>query len=241
MKAVYATLAVVLASLSVPVTAAPGPKAGQGVERVVRLTALGSVRATPDAAQIGIAVATEADTAQAALEQNRGAMGKTISELAKSGVEEPDVQSVDLSVHPRYQRAKDGAGATINGYRVVNSARVTARNLSKLGEVLDKIVSAGATQIDRIEFVISDPVKLLDEARKQAMLNARRKAELYAESAGAQIGAVVSIDEQRVSRPNRLVRATPKDAPYGDSSFQPSEDDAQVEVSVVWELLDKKQ
>lgn len=241
MKAVYATLALVFASLSTPSAAAPGPKGGQVVERVVRLTALGSVRATPDAVQIGIAIATEADTAQAALEQNRAAMGKTIAELGKSGVEEADVQGVDLSVHPRYQRAKDGASATINGYRVINSSRVTARNLSKLGEVLDKIVAAGPTQIDRIEFVISDPIKLLDEARKQAMVNARRKAELYAESAGAQIGDVISVDEQRVSRPNRLVRATPKDAPYGDSSFQPSEDDAQVEVSVVWELIDKKQ
>lgn len=240
MKAVYATLALVLASLfAASAVAAPGPKGGQVVERVVRLTALGSVRATPDAAQIGVAVATEADTAHAALEQNRAAMGKTIAELAKSGVEEPDIQSVDLSVHPRYQRAKDGTSATINGYRVVNSARVTARNLSRLGEVLDKIVAAGPTQIDRIEFVISDPVKLLDEARRQAMANARHKVELYAEFAGARIGDLISIDEQRVSRPNRLIRATPKDTAYGDSSFQPSEDDAQVEVSVVWELTEK--
>jgi hypothetical protein len=220
--------------------AAPGSKGGQVIERVVRLNAQGIVKVRPDAVLIGLAVATEADTAQAVLEQNRAAMGKVIAELAKVGVEEGDVQTVDFSMHPRYQRAKDGVNATINGYRVVNSTRVTARNLSRLGEVLDKVVAAGASQIDRIEFVVSDHGKLLDEARKQAMVNARRKVELYAESAGAQVGEVISIDEQTVSRPNRLVRATPKDTTFGDSPIQPGDDDAKVEISVVWELLDKK-
>jgi uncharacterized protein len=246
MKAVHAIVPLLLALLVAPMLAGPmamavpGGKSGQGGERMIRLSALGTVKIRPDAAQIGLGVATEGDTAQVALEQNRGAMIKTVAEVVKAGVEESDIQTIDFSVHPRYQRPKDGGVATINGYRVVTSARITARNLAKLGEILDKLVAAGPNQIDKIEFVISDPAKLLDEARKQAMANARRKAELYAEAVGAQVGDAISIDEQTVTRPNRLVRANSKEASFGDSPVAPGEEDAQVEVSVVWELQDKK-
>jgi uncharacterized protein YggE len=242
MKAVHAIVPLILAFFVAPAAmAAPTGRPGQGIERMIRLSALGSVKARPDAAQIGVGVATEGETAQNAIEQNRSAMTRAVAEITKAGVEEGDIQSVDFMVHPRYQRSKDGTSATISGYRVVNSARITARNLSRLGEILDRVVAAGSSQIDRIELIISDPAKLLDEARKQAIANAKRKAELYAEAAGAQIGEVISIDEQTVSRPNRLVRAAAKDASFGDSPAQAGDDDAQVEVSVVWELQDKKQ
>jgi uncharacterized protein YggE len=241
MKAVQAIVSLVLVSLAVSAAnAAPGSRNGRVIERVVRLTAQGVVKARPDTALIGLAVATQADTAQAVLEQNRAAMGKVIAELTKAGVAEDDVQTVDFSMHPRYQRSKDGVTATIIGYRVVNSARVTARNLSRLGQVLDKVMATGASQIDRIEFIISDHAKLLDEARKQAMANARRKVALYAQAAGVEVGEVISIDEQIITRPNRLVRPTPKDSAFGDSPIRPDDDDAKVEVSVVWELIDKK-
>lgn len=216
--------------------AASGNPAGYAHERVVRLSALGSVKARPDAAQIGVGVVTEGENAQAALDQNRAALARAIAELAKAGVEESDVQTIDLAMHPRYQRTKDGAGATITGYRVVNSVRITARNLGRLGEILDRTVAAGSVQIDRIEFVISEPGRLLDDARRQAMANARRKAELYAEATGAQVGEAISIDEQSISRPNRLNHPAPRDSATGDSPIQPGDDEAQVEVSVVWQL-----
>jgi len=61
-----------------------------------------------------------------------------------------------------------------------------------------------------LEFVVSQQSKLLDQARDEAIADARRKAELYAKAAGAKLGAVASISEEGSSsqpRPMQAMRA----------------------------------
>ena len=65
------------------------------------------------------------------------------------------------------------------------------RDNSKVGEVLDQLVAAGANNVANVEFTVSEPGKLLDEARNAAFADARRKAELYAKAAGAQLGRAI--------------------------------------------------
>jgi uncharacterized protein YggE len=57
-------------------------------------------------------------------------------------------------------------------------------------------VGAGANDIGGINFMVSAASKLLDEAREQAIADARRKAEIYAKAAGVTLGAPVSISEE---------------------------------------------
>ena len=75
-------------------------------------------------------------------------------------------------------QAKDGKAATIQGYRVSNQVRLIVRDVKKLGDVLDQAIAAGANQINRISFDLANAETIKDEARKQAMANARRRAEL---------------------------------------------------------------
>ena len=52
-----------------------------------------------------------------------------------------------------------------------------------------------------IEFIVSEHSKLLDQARDDAIADARRKAELYAKAAGAKLGRVVAITEEGAPTP----------------------------------------
>ena len=63
------------------------------------------------------------------------------------------------------------------------------------------LVSAGANEIGGINFMVSQASKLLDDAREQAVADARRKAEIYAKAAGVTLGAPFSISEEGVGRP----------------------------------------
>jgi uncharacterized protein len=72
---------------------------------------------------------------------------------------------------------------------------VTIHQVSKVGEILDKLVTAGATDVGNIEFLVSDPSKALDQAREAAVADARRKAELYARTSGFSLGRVAWITE----------------------------------------------
>jgi uncharacterized protein YggE len=61
--------------------------------------------------------------------------------------------------------------------------------------VLDQVIAAGANQVNRISFDVANAETIKDEARKQAMANARRRAELYVAAAGVKLGPVLRISE----------------------------------------------
>jgi len=69
------------------------------------------------------------------------------------------------------------------------------RQIAKVGDVLDRLVAAGATDAGNVAFLHSDLSKARDQAREAAVADARRKAELYARAAGVKLGDVVWITE----------------------------------------------
>jgi uncharacterized protein len=166
------------------------------IERTVSVSASGSVAVEPDIAQISAGVVTEADSAKDAIGRNSAVMGKLIEGLKAAGIAAKDIQTKTLNVEPRYTQPKDGRAATISGYRVLNQVRLTVRDVKRLGEILDQAIALGANQINSIAFDVSNIETLKDEARKQAMENARRRGELYAKAAGGQLGPVLRIAEK---------------------------------------------
>ena len=176
-------------------------------ERYVSVSATGSVAVEPDMATISTGVVVEADTAKDALARNSTVMAKLIDGLKALGVAPLDIQTTAVNVEPRYVQAKDGRPSTLSGYRVVNQVRLTVRELKWLGEILDAAVTLGANQVGGISFDVANAEALKDEARKQAMVNAKRRAELYATAAGAQLGNVLIISED--------VSAGPRSMPVG--------------------------
>ena len=166
------------------------------IERTVSVSASGSVAVEPDIAQISAGVVTEADSAKDAIGRNSAVMSKLIDGLKAAGIAAKDIQTKTLNIEPRYTLPKDGRAATINGYRVLNQVRLTVREVKRLGEILDQAIALGANQINSIAFDVSKMETLKDEARKQAMENARRRAELYAKAAGGELGPVLRIAEK---------------------------------------------
>jgi uncharacterized protein len=189
------TVAVLLATAAI-MMAGPGMAADDGkTERFVSVSATGSVVAVPDTAYITAGVVTEADTAREALNRNNATTAKLIDGLKAAGIATKDIQTSQLNVSPRYTQPKDGRPASVNGYSVSNQVRITVRDVKRLGEILDQAITLGANQMHGIAFEVSTAETLKDDARKAAMQNARRRAELYATAAGAQLGEVLRISE----------------------------------------------
>ena len=178
-------------------------------ERFISVSATGSVDAEPDLASVSAGVIVEADTAKEALQRSSTVMVKLIDGLKALGVASKDMQTTAVNVEPRYTQARDGRPAAVVGYRVVNRVHLMVREVQRLGEILDGAIGLGANQINGIGFDVSNAEALKDEARKLAMVNARRRAELYATAAGAQLGSVLTISEDQSAgaRPTMMARA----------------------------------
>lgn len=234
-----AILALTLVSFAMTENArAEAPPADAG-KRTLSLSASGSVNVRPDTAHITLGVVSEADTARSALDANNAAMTQVIDALKEKDIASRDIQTTNFAIHPRYKHFKDGQPSVISGYRVVNSVRITVRDIAKLGDVLDKVVSFGSNQIGGISFSVSDTDTLMDEARAKAIAAARERAQLYAEAAGASIGKVLQIEELTSDTgPEPRFRALAAKS-EAEVPIEAGESEISVRVRVVWALADQ--
>jgi uncharacterized protein YggE len=104
-----------------------------------------------------------------------------------------------------------------------------------MGEVLDKLVSVGANQMNGITFEVSTAETLRDAARKEAIANARRRAELFAAAAGVKVGKVVSITEGAMIEPRPFVKAG-RMAAMDAVPVERGTQSLEATVTVTWEL-----
>lgn len=209
----------------------------------VTIEGRGEVRAAPDMATINSGVTTQGATAREALDANTAAMAELIDTLKEAGIEARDIQTSGFSVNPNYVYSDDrdengySLPPRINGYQVSNSVTVVIRDLEDLGNILDQSVTVGANTVNGVSFSVADPSDLLDEARKAAFADARRKAELYVGVAGATLGDLESISERAdygapqpypmYAMAERAASAVPVEA--GELTFS-------VTVTVAWDL-----
>src|SRR6202000_2148256 len=124
-------------------------------------------------------------TAREASDATNTAMGKVLLALKAAGIEEKDIQTSRLSLHPQTQNTPNRTGPQpIVAYRARNHVTIRLRDITKVAGVIDILVGAGANDIGGINFMVSEASKLLDDARTEAVADARRKAEVYAHAAG---------------------------------------------------------
>jgi len=229
-----ATAVIAGAPLAAPARAQAEPPAAISVTGEARISV------PPDLAQIEGGVTSEAKTAREASDANNAAMGKVLLALKGAGIDEKDYQTSRLSLQPQSSSSKTSGPPTIVGYRASNRVTIRLRDITKVANVIDTLVGAGANDIGGINFMVSQASRLLDEAREQAIADARRKAEIYAKAAGVTLGAPLSISEGGAPPApiafRRMAAGVPESAPVA-----PGEETLQLSVSVTWAIKPKEQ
>jgi len=203
----------------------------RAAERSVTVTGEATVAIAPDAAIIRIGVTSQDKTAREASDTNAKQMSAVLAAIKDTGIAERDIQTSRLSLQPQYDQGKTG-NARLTGFQANNQVTVRIRDVDKLATVLDRAIAAGANEMSGIEFVVSEQSKMLDQARGDAIADARRKAELFAKAAGAKLGNVISISEEGSApqpRPMQAMRA-------GAVPIAPGEQTLRAIVTVSYEL-----
>jgi uncharacterized protein len=195
----------------------------------------GSVSAPPDYARITSGVTTRAKTAKEASDADAKTMAAVLAALQSAGIEQKDIQTSRFSVQPVYTSPGPNMEQRLTGFSVSNQVSVTIREIDKVGDILDRLVTAGATDAGNVEFLHTDSSKTLDQAREAAMLDARRKAELYAHAAGLTLGSVAWVTEDS-SAPLFAPKVAMRAAMPGGAPIATGEDTLQVQITVGFEI-----
>ncbi len=204
--------------------------------RLISISGHSEVRTAPDMAVVTIGTFSQAKTATAALDSNSKAIAALLAILKAEGIADKDMQTSNFSVSPRNDDRASSKEQLVVGYDVSNTLTITLRKISDLGRILDKAVTAGSNQINGVSFTVADPQPAMDEARKAAVKEALRKAELISSAAGVKLGMISQISEGGSSMPQpmqmrEMAYSANKDVPIAAGEVVIGAD-----VNVVWEI-----
>lgn len=212
----------------------------------MQITGHGEIMASPDTAYVTSGVTSQGTTAREALDANTADMTALLETLKAAGIASADIQTSGFSVNPNYvySDSRDANGyqlpPKIVGYTVTNGVTIHVRDLASLGAVLDKSVTVGANTISGITFAVEDPADLYNEARKAAFADAKSKADLYAEAAGVELGALSLVSEQTGYNPPPQPYMFKAEAATSDRSAPVPVEAGQltftIDVNVNWDL-----
>lgn len=200
----------------------------------------GEAQGKPDLATVTLGIVTQGKTSAEAMEANAKIVAVLLGQLRERGIADRDLMTVGLNLTPDYVQEKDRTGPPkIAAYRAINRLSVRLRDLTKIGAVLDLATSAGVNDISGPVFGVADPQALQDEARKKAAADARRVAELYAQSMGVKLGPIREINDTTMPRAlpePRMLRGAPG-AMAAAPPIEAGELTAQASVTVTFEIV----
>ena len=151
------------------------------------------MKVKPDIAYISIGVVTQEHDSAAAVQENATRATALLKAVRGANVADKDIQSQFYGVQPQYDYQV--SPAVLTGYQVTNNFRVTVRDLSKVGSVIDAASQAGGNQINDVTFDLSDRTQAEGRALALAVVEAKNKAAVMAQAAGVSLGRLMDLSE----------------------------------------------
>jgi hypothetical protein len=162
----------------------------------LRVTGEGTVRVAPDRASVRFGIVTEAETAEAARQQNAEAASAALNAVRDLGVPEARIQMQTLSLQPRREYDPDTERYEERGYEAQRRLVVDVDSLDRVPTLVTRVVQQGANRLEGVSYDLQDRRAVRNEALQAAASNARSKADALAETLGVRIVGVRSVREQ---------------------------------------------
>ncbi|HEX9975611.1 MAG TPA: SIMPL domain-containing protein [Dehalococcoidales bacterium] len=170
---------------------------GSSQQTGIWVSGTGEVTVTPDVAILTLGVEAQEKTVKEAQSEAASAMAAVVAALKTNGVADKDIQTQWYSISPVTKWVEETNEQITTGYSVTNMVTVKIRDISKAGTIIDAVAEAGGdlTRINSINFTVDDPTAYYNQAREQAMQDAKDKAEQMATLAGVTLGKPTYISE----------------------------------------------
>lgn len=177
--------------------------------RTIVITGKGEVNAVPNVSTISFtARASSKEANTKAIEDNLSKSVSSVFEKLKAlGIEEKDITTTSYSVNPKYEYetcevrtmiyppTPCTSKSVIVGYEAVESVNIKVRNTENVGKALAVLAEEKITEVYGPNFEVDDIDALKDEARAEAIEDAKEKAKDLSKSLGVRIKRIISFSD----------------------------------------------
>ncbi|MFQ3236728.1 MAG: hypothetical protein ACI9C4_002301 [Paraglaciecola sp.] len=165
----------------------------QPVLNQISVSGQANVASVPDLFEFSVYVEEQGERVQ---DLNRLVAAKThtiIDSVLGFGVPKQDVQSMRVQLNPWYEHKKNETQQ--RGFRLLREIKFTLRDIEKYDQVIDAVLSTGATRIEGFTYRVEQPQPVYLQALELALTDAKLRAKRMAETLGVKLGKVLSIKE----------------------------------------------
>jgi len=196
----------------------------------------GSASQAPDLVTISFGVTKSSPTVSDAQSQTNKAINSVLENLKNLGVSEKDIKTTNYSVNPNY--SFEGV-QKISGYTVTQNIELKIKDIKNTNRLIDAITGNGGNLIGQVQFGFDDKTKakLEDKARKEAVANAKERAQSLANAAGIRLGKIINVTESQDNFPRPIpfesaksdIQETPS------TNITPGENNIKISVTLTYE------
>ena len=205
----------------------------------VRVHGEATISQVPDRVQLDVGVISQGGNSEAAADLN-AKQSKAVIDTLRRALPAANIQTVNFSVNPNYQYPKDGSPPTILGYTANNTVRVQVDDLGLLRKLIDAATSAGASNVNRVNFVLRDESKARAEALGKAADQARSSAVALTDRLQVKLGRLLRVEEEQpvIVSPGRQVElaSSPEAGAVAGTPIEPGSIDVHASVSLTFEV-----
>jgi uncharacterized protein YggE len=229
-------IALLLAVLSFPALAQNAT-----LDRGPAITVSGDGRseAPPDYAAITADVTTVASSLDAASKTHRARATRAADVLKGLAAKGLEIKSSTFHITNTTPHPIAGKPAPVPEFRAATSFSLKTRNIKDIDDIVTAIAASGLFEVRGVNFALDVRSKAIDDARRDAVADAKNRASVYAEAAGAELGEVLEISDSARNVP--FMRAAPM-AAAAEQKMQVMPPDAltaTASVTITWRLKPK--
>lgn len=197
------------------------------------VSAEGSAEVKPDISNVQAGVSVTGPTSEVVRDRINDAIAKVSEVIKKQGVDSKDIQTANYNINPNYDFDRE---QRITGYSANTTLTIKVRDIERVDSVIDAAVSAGANNVNSLGFTVEDRAKYENEARKEAVEKAKKKAEDAAKIAGFKLGKLINYSESFGGMPIPVaLEAQGRGGDLG-SSIEPGTEEIKVTVTLSYEI-----
>ena len=151
------------------------------------------VDVVPDMLTVSLSVTQLADEVAAATESVNRRTAAALEAARAAGVADEDLRALSMNVQPQYDW-REGE-QLFRGHEASRAVHLVVRDIAAWPALLDALVKAGVDRVDSVEPSHSDQQRIARNALRAAVLDARARADVLADAAGAEVTTVFNITE----------------------------------------------
>ena len=165
-------------------------------ESRISVSGTGEIRVSADTAVISLGVnARDKDVLKAQQKVNES-IAAIRAALTEQGISEENINTEFINIYVTYDYRDDQE--EVEAYNASSTLAIKVTEMDKVGALIDAAFSAGANTLNGISFSASDTSEAKSEALREAVADAKNKADVLAEASGLKITGIESLSEDGV-------------------------------------------